>query len=181
MPPQRVHHDSHWGLAEMRRIGVSGMETEPGIQDMKKYALLITALVIFTADRATKILLAGSESILIPGILRLRYVKNTGMAFGWLSGNPIILALLSLVLLVSAFLALHKYHLKGFASAGAGMILGGASGNLFDRLAFGYVIDLFDFLFIDFFVFILADVMITAGVIMACIALFFRQQDWSTK
>lgn len=157
------------------------METEPGLQDMKKHALWITSLVIFTADRTTKILLAGSEITLIPGVLRLRYAKNTGMAFGWLSGNPIILALLSLVLLVSAFLALRKHRLKGFASAGAGMILGGALGNLFDRLAFGYVTDLFDFLFIDFFVFNIADVMITAGVIMVCIALFFRQQDWSTK
>jgi signal peptidase II len=103
------------------------------------------------------------------------------MAFGWLSGNPLLLAFFSLMLLLYAFLTLRRYHLKSLALAGVGLILGGAMGNLFDRLALGYVIDLFDFVFVHFFVFNIADIMITAGAILTGTALLFRQQDWSRK
>jgi len=149
--------------------------------DMKKYLLWIAALGVFALDRAAKILLPGNDSVLIPGILRLRYVENSGMAFGWLSGNTVLLAVFSVLLLLGAYLIIRPSRLKGLAAIGIGLILGGALGNLFDRLVLGYVIDLFDFLFVRFYVFNIADVMITSGVILAGAALILRKQDWSGK
>ena len=61
------------------------------------------------------------------------------------------------------------------------MILGGAAGNAIDRAMYGYVIDMIELLFVDFYIFNIADVGVVCGAILCGISLLFRPQDWSSK
>ena len=70
----------------------------------------LTALAVLAADRITKILAPGipeSGQPLIPGVIGLRYAENRGIAFSMLSGQPWLTGLLSLVIIIAAFLVLR--------------------------------------------------------------------------
>ena len=66
------------------------------------------------------------------------------------------------------------------AAMAAGLLLS-ALGNALDRLVYGYVIDMIELQFIDFYIFNLADVGVVCGAILCGISLLFRPQDWSNK
>jgi len=124
------------------------------------------AAAVFLADRITKLFaerFLRSAVTLIPGVLGLRPARNTGMAFSLLSGHPVLLGILSLGILTGAFLALRKKKLDSVSQTGLMMMLGGAAGNLADRLLSGYVPDMIEFLFIRFAVFNVADTCLVTG------------------
>ena len=124
------------------------------------------AVAVFLADRIAKILsekmLTGSVC-LIPGVLGLRPARNTGMAFSLLSGHPVLLAILSLGIVAGAFGIFRKKKLNPLSRTGLMMMLGGAAGNLADRLLTGYVPDMIEFLFVRFAVFNIADACLVIG------------------
>ncbi len=122
---------------------------------------------VFIADRLLKIWalhsLSESHSVpLWPGVMHLTRVNNTGAAFGLWHDSPMALAVFSAfsVVLISAYLA-GRF---GPVSQGAAwaLVAGGALGNLYDRVFFGYVIDYLDFRVWPVFNF--ADVCISCGV-----------------
>ena len=90
-----------------------------------------------------------------------------------------------MILIVSVVLVLVCLHLirkikpGGLAAASVSMIAGGALGNMIDRLAYGYVIDMFKVLFMDFYIFNAADAGVVLGAILCAVSLRFRPQDWS--
>jgi signal peptidase II len=109
------------------------------------------AVLVYTVDRVTKWIvqreLAGGPPIdLISGVLRLRYTTNTGGAFGLFGGQSWLFFLATLV--VCLVIAAASTRLVSAPSAvGLGLILGGALGNLTDRLVRGPrgVVDFIDF------------------------------------
>jgi signal peptidase II len=124
-----------------------------GSRDMRKYHFL-GAVGVFVADQATKWLITRSivlhESVtVIPGFFRLTHVVNRGAAFGLLSDsewNVAILILFSLVALaVVSTLLWRNSHRVSSTGFGLALILGGAVGNLWDRLLDGHVVDFLDF------------------------------------
>ena len=134
-----------------------------------------TAAGVFLADRLTKALsvrIPPEGTALIPGVLGLRQARNTGMAFSLLSGHPLLLGILSLAILAGAFLALRGRKLSGLARTALALMLGGALGNLADRLLTGYVPDMLEFLFVDFAVFNVADACLVTGCGLAVLDLF---------
>jgi len=72
-------------------------------------------------------------------------------------------------------------NLSGWAVTGLSLMAGGALGNMIDRVAFGYVVDMFELLFMDFYIFNVADVGVVAGAVLCGASLLFRPQDWSKK
>lgn len=122
---------------------------------MRRYHLLI-AFGIFLLDRFTKWLVMREIPLhdainVIPGFFRIVHVQNQGAAFGLLSESPAewkvsILILFSIVALVVVSALLwknsHVFTATGLALA---LILGGALGNLWDRLLHGHVVDFLDF------------------------------------
>ena len=132
------------------------------------------AAVIFALDRVTKIIftkkLFPDESlIVIDKIFSLTLVRNTGTAFGLLSGANKIFIWISILAITAIIFFLFRLKEKDyFVKLALSLIMGGAAGNLFDRLAFGYVIDFLDFHIWP--VFNLADSAITIG----CFLLIFR-------
>jgi signal peptidase II len=118
---------------------------------LKWLSLSLFAIVL---DQATKLAVAASmplyESIpLIPGLFNLTHVHNTGAAFSFLSqaGGWQRWFFAALAVAVSVSLTLWMARLKKheiLLAVSISLILGGAIGNLIDRLAYGYVIDFLD-------------------------------------
>lgn len=144
-------------------------------------------LFIFLADRFTKVWAQRALSavpqgvVLWPGVVRLYYIQNTGMAFGMLPGQRWLLVALSFAALIFAIIALRPYRLGRWAEVCLLVILGGMAGNLTDRLLFGHVVDMIDFTFVRFAIINVADIAISLGAVFLCISLLFRPNDWLRK
>ena len=148
---------------------------------MKRYGWIAAAVV--AADQLVKLLarqLTG-QVVLIPGVLALRYAENTGMAFSLFSGQPWLLGVVSLVLVVVGCLTIRRFRLSRWSSVAVMLMLGGAVGNMIDRLLQGYVVDMFEVLLFEFAVFNVADAALTVGCAMMAIALLLRKDDWREK
>ena len=144
-------------------------------------SFFLVFFLVLLLDRVTKELapsIPAGGIPLIPGVLGLRYAENRGAAFSILSGYPRLLGVLSLVILVAAFLWLRKKHLAPFPLVALSLMAGGAAGNMFDRLIRGYVPDMIETLFISFPVFNIADSCLTVGCALMVISLLFRPKDW---
>ncbi|MGB8886845.1 MAG: signal peptidase II [Candidatus Korobacteraceae bacterium] len=122
---------------------------------MRKYFFLIAALVLLL-DRLAKWAVASNiplhESVVvIPGLFHLTHVQNTGAAFGlfadssaqWKVGALVSFSVVALVI-VSALLWKNS-HAWSTTTIGLSLILGGATGNLWDRMVSGHVVDFLDF------------------------------------
>ena len=148
---------------------------------LSKSFIISTLLVfsIFLLDRLSKIYVIfldnkffGSE-IFSSKFLNISLILNEGIAFGLLSFNEKIfynlLTFIILVIILIIFLmALKSYGLKKYSLL---MILGGALGNVYDRIFYGAVPDFIDFHIGNFhwFIFNVADIFITLGVIFMII------------
>lgn len=141
------------------------------------------ALAVLAADQLSKLAVRRLTEalVLIPGVLGLRYAENTGMAFSMLSGQPWLLGVLSAALIALGTLVLRRYRLGTVAAVAAMLMLGGALGNMLDRLLVGYVVDMFEVLFVDFAIFNVADAALTVGCVLMAWSLLFRPGDWSEK
>jgi signal peptidase II len=101
------------------------------------------------ADQLTKALVVSSfapgERLPLLPILHLTYVQNTGAAFGLFKGHQGFFIIVSLLVIgaIAWELATRRVHAAA-ALWGCGLALGGAAGNLVDRLRLGYVIDFID-------------------------------------
>ncbi len=111
---------------------------------------------------------------LIPGVLHLVYVENTGAAFGLFDNSMWILTVISAM----AALFIVVVLLRGWIRHPLGwwslvFVLSGALGNLLDRAARGFVVDMFEFSFVRFAVFNVADIFVTVGGALVCVYLLF--------
>ena len=125
------------------------------------------ALLAALTDRLTKLLAASLPAggrTLIPGVVDLRRVQNRGMAFSMLSGQSLLLAILTALLIagIVGWLLARPDAGKLFR-AGMWLIVGGGLGNLYDRLAAGSVLDFIELTFVRFAVFNVADMCICVG------------------
>jgi signal peptidase II len=130
------------------------MSTSFKLQGRFPYLMLVAATLIL--DRWTKLLIQKrfdlNESIsVIDGFFNITYVRNTGVAFGIFSSisSPAKSVLLS-VFTAFAAVVVVTYSVRSPArnrllQVALGLILGGALGNLYDRLAYGYVVDFLEF------------------------------------
>ena len=145
---------------------------------LRKY--LPTALVVIILDRVAKL---AAENItapitLVPGVVGLRYARNTGMAFSLFSGMPWLLGVLSLVVIVCAYFLLRSYRLGKCSMAAAMLMLGGAVANMIDRFALGYVVDMIEFLFISFPIFNVADMSLVIGAVLMSWSILRHPEEW---
>jgi len=139
---------------------------------------LALALSVFLIDQVSKRLIQGSlrpgESIpAIPGVLRISYTRNDGGAFGILGGQSGLLLIGSAVAVAVVLWMLLQRPPARATALGCGLILGGAAGNLLDRLTAGDVVDFLDLEFWplrEWPVFNTADIAIVLGVAVLFLA-----------
>lgn len=144
---------------------------------------MFLALCIFLIliDQATKYYIAtflaiGTSIPVLPDIFHITYICNPGAAFGILPNQQMIFIAFA-VFLLCAFIYHYKKLMRenNFIRYGAFMLLGGAMGNLIDRLRLGYVIDFFDFRIWP--VFNVADIAVVCGVSLLMYAVVFEMKD----
>jgi signal peptidase II len=115
---------------------------------------------------------------LIKGIFNLTYAINTGAAFSILSGKQVFLILVTTA--VTGFLMYYlfkaiKENKSRILKLSLSLIIGGALGNLIDRIRLNYVIDYFDFTLINYPIFNVADVFVVCGTILLAYGILFRK------
>ena len=144
----------------------------------KKYLIEILLIVaVVCLDIVSKIFLFGKEFDLIPSILGVRYVGhlNTGGAWGFLGSSMWLLILFTLVFLAVVIFVEIRFGLRHpLYIISLSLVVGGAVGNLIDRLFLGGVRD---FLYFEFWptypTFNLADVSLVIGMILLAIFVLF--------
>lgn len=131
-------------------------------------ALIGLAVAAAGIDQTSKALvirnLRGRPPIAeLGGLFQLNYTRNTGAAFSILPSGGWIFTVVAIAVVVAVLLFYGRLQHRGrLITAGLGLVLGGAIGNVIDRLRFGYVVDFIDFGW--FPVFNLADSAIVCGV-----------------
>lgn len=140
----------------------------------------------FACDRLSKNwalshLAFNTSTPFLPGLLNLRLVENTGAAFSLGRDNAGLMTMVASA--VSVFLLLWTVNRLRKATfpaplerLGAGVLLGGALGNLGDRFHQGHVTDFLEFAFINFPIFNIADSLIDLGIVLICIAMLKERQ-----
>ena len=148
---------------------------------MRKYYWIAALTVI--VDQLTKWLCTGlmGRVTLIPSVLALTYTENTGMAFSMLSGHSWMLGVVSAVCILVGWLVMRRYSLGTTSRIAAMLMLGGAAGNMIDRFLRGYVVDMFEALFVDFAIFNVADAALCVGTALLAYTLIFRPDEWREK
>lgn len=140
---------------------------------------LTLSLVLIVLDQLIKYIVIQNVSLqdiieVVPGLFNLVYVKNTGAAFSILSGKTYILSLVSLAICIFlVYYLVRKKPKNKLCLVSFGMILGGAVGNLIDRVWRNFVVDYIELAFMNFPVFNLADIAITAGAVLLMVYMIF--------
>jgi signal peptidase II len=143
---------------------------------MKNFKLFITAAVIFVLDRVSKFLILKSKILYYPILekyLSISSVSNTGAAFSTFQGQQDLLILISSLAVLFFVWYFAKHPIPLLEQLGWGLLLGGALGNLFDRVVYNCVIDFINIECLQFPVFNVADMAITFGTILVCYYCFF--------
>ena len=112
------------------------------------------------------------EKKLIPGLIHIANIHNTGAAFSFLEGARWFFVILCVVFVIAVIFLLAKNIISAPGARWCAVIvMAGAVGNAIDRVITGYVVDMFEFEFVRFPVFNLADIYITLGAILFCVFL----------
>lgn len=146
---------------------------------------IVFIVILIGLDQFTKILavnhLMGKEDVvLIPGVLQLHYLENTGAAFSILEGQQWLFAVATPVLLIIMCYilirmpALKKYTVLDYIII---FLIAGAIGNYIDRISNNYVVDFIYFSLINFPVFNVADCYVTVSVILLFLLILFYYKD----
>ncbi len=156
---------------------------------MRKYHFLIAVLVVLL-DRVSKWLVATNLNLhdsiaVLPGFFRITHVQNSGAAFGLFADSSsewkvaVLILFSTLALAVVSALLWKNSHTMTTTGVGLALILGGAVGNLWDRLLTGRVVD-----FLDFFVgsyhwpaFNIADSAIVVGALLLVAEILFAKSS----
>ena len=154
-------------------------ETVPSLLWRRRTLALVFGCFLIL-DQVTKFIVRslvvdGSWSMpLLPGFMRFEFVANRGASFGMGEGYGSLFAVLAIAVSVGIVWYINRAKaLSKVEIVGLGMVMGGAIGNMFDRLVYGYVTDFFCTEFIRFPVFNVADIGITCGVATALIGFLF--------
>lgn len=144
---------------------------------MVLWIIIIIASVLI--DQGTKMLIAntfelGETHVLIKRFLNFTFIRNEGAAWGMFSNSRWVFIVITAVMLVVLPIVLYKYRklhfLFGFSLS---LIIGGAAGNMIDRVFQGSVVDFIQAAFIDFPIFNFADCCVTVGAALMFVYLVF--------
>ncbi len=144
---------------------------------MTRYFYFLIPIVVLVLDRLTKVLVEArfllyESKTIIPGVFDLTHTRNTGVAFGLFANSdspwvPYILTLTAATALIAILVYSLRHPVDNWKlQLGLMLVLGGAAGNLYDRINYGYVIDFLDVFYGTYHwpTFNIADSSITIGI-----------------
>lgn len=135
---------------------------------------IIISIVIILFDQMTKLMIVNVlherlPIIIIENYFQVSYVKNYGAAFGIMQNKQWFFIIITFIILVAAIFLIKKRNFTTTMRTALFMVIGGAVGNLIDRIRLGYVIDFIDIKFgniYDYPVFNIADSFIVIGTVI---------------
>lgn len=145
-------------------------------------ALIFLLIVLDQATKllAVKFLMNKGDYIIIPNVLQLHYLENTGAAFSLLEGQQILFAIITpILLLILVYILIRMPQNKKYTALNYIIVflIAGAIGNYIDRLSNNYVVDFIYFSLINFPVFNVADCYVTVSVIVLFLLVMFYYKD----
>ncbi len=164
----------------------------PAVRRNRAYGYIL-ALMVFVLDQATKwvvtfpLELRKYREIELVTFFDLRWVENRGVSMGYLtaSSETTRWLLVGLTTAIALFVAIWLWREKRRDDAwGLALVLGGALGNIVDRIRFGYVVDFMDLHFGEwrpFLVFNVADAAITIGVLLLLLRALLTRKEKPPK
>ena len=144
---------------------------------------LIFAIVWVALDQGVKFLVRAAiplhtSQTFLPGLFDLTYIRNTGAAFSILRSQTWLLTVLSgVAVVVLLVLLLRRAIPSKLGMLSLSLLLAGAAGNFIDRLAFGYVTDMFQTTFMNFPVFNVADIGVVVGGFFLVLAVLTAKEE----
>ncbi|MDR0199395.1 MAG: signal peptidase II [Streptococcaceae bacterium] len=143
---------------------------------MRKVISLLIIVLGIVADQLMKAWVMlhipeNGEKKLIPGIFALTHETNNGAAWSSLQGQQWFFLILTPIVLVIAIIFLWRKIKQNWYLVGLSLIIAGALGNFIDRVRLGYVVDMFETLFVNFPIFNVADSLLTVGFICLLVAI----------
>jgi signal peptidase II len=152
----------------------------------KNLSSLIIVIVVFSLDRVSKyIILKLSQplnelNLNITSFLNFNLIWNDGIAFGLFSfeQNFYYNLLTIIIIIITSIIIWLAFKANGLEKISYLMIIGGSLGNIFDRIYYSSVLDFIDISINNFhwFIFNVADIFITLGVILLIILEFFKKK-----
>lgn len=145
---------------------------------IKKYTFFSVLILLgIGIDQLTKLLSVKflqpvSTVPIIEDVIHLTYVENRGAAFGMLADSRWVFMLVSSIAIIGMLFYLYSGLTPGsLYEVSLSMIISGGIGNMIDRVALGYVVDMIDFRIINFAVFNAADSFVCVGAGLLVLAL----------
>ena len=148
---------------------------------------VVMAALLVALDQLVKYLVLtyiplGGHVPFLPYLVELTYVQNTGAAFSMFEEHTWVLALVSLAMSAVLAVALWKNFFRHpLGKVTLTLLLAGAVGNLIDRVFRGFVVDMFNVLFMHFAVFNVADICVVVGGIAAAVYYLFLYEKLEGK
>ncbi|MEG2222051.1 MAG: signal peptidase II [Oscillospiraceae bacterium] len=119
---------------------------------------------------------------LLPGVVELTRVHNYGAAWSSFSGMRwLLIGVTTAIVVAVAVVVVRKIVRHPLGLTACALILSGGVGNLIDRLRMGYVVDMFNFQFIHYPVFNVADICVVSGAILAAIYYLWFYEKYDQK
>lgn len=149
---------------------------------MKKIILIsiLTLVVdIFTKQLVINTMFEHQSISIIKDFFSITFAKNTGVAFSFLEGKIPLIIIMTSIIIILILKYIKSTNPNKYETICYGLIIGGAIGNLIDRIIYGYVIDFLDFnlLGYPFPIFNLADTAIVIGIFTLIILSFIEGSD----
>ena len=144
-------------------------------------------LLLLAADQGLKYWVVQhldlyASAPLLPGVVELKYIQNTGGGWSILSGHTWLLSLLTALILAAVAVLLARGIVRHPVGRwGCVLLLAGGLGNLIDRLRLGYVVDMFNFQFMSYPVFNVADICVVCGMVLAAVYYLFFYEKYDAK
>ncbi len=126
----------------------------------------------------------GQAQSLLPGVVELRTVHNYGAAWSSFSGSRWLLVGVTCAIVVFVTVLLIRRVVRHpLGVAACCMVISGGLGNIIDRVRLGYVVDMFNLLFINYPVFNVADILVVCGAVLGCVYYlwFYERYDKAVK
>ena len=124
----------------------------------------------------------GESIPLLPGFMQLRTVHNFGAAWSSFSGMRwLLVAVTSVIVLAVAYVLVRRIVRYPLGVAACFLILSGGLGNIIDRVRLGYVVDMFDFQFMNYPVFNVADIAVVCGAVLAAVYYLWFYEKYDKK
>lgn len=141
---------------------------KPRKSTIRKIVILFIGLLLIIFDQILKFVLINKNQTLIPNLLNINYSQNTGIAFGALSSDIMLIMVITVVILGFILkLMVHYFNEKRYVySTSLMLVFAGGFSNLLDRFLRGYVIDYLEIKVFNFPIFNFADILVTIGVLL---------------